>query len=296
MKSITFYAPRIKRYETDEFCPSGEPRFAAVSLNGLHCELKCDHCKMRMLAALHRSESPDRFLALCESLHTKGCQGLLLTGGCDQDGVIPLAPFADAVAEAKRRWGFALASHSKLATEAFADAAVRAGIDLLMLDVVGDEDSLHDVYHLQGKTLSDVETSLDLAEERGLPLAPHIMMGLARGKVAGEYRALEMLRGRRLRTLCLVVLTPLLHTPMAEVKIDLDGVRKVMTRARELFPQTRITLGCAKTGGRMQWTLEEHALDLGFEGIAYPSEGIVGQAREMGYRVSFSETCCAFPG
>ena len=34
---------------------TGEPRFAAVSLNGLHCELKCDHCKMRMLADLSQT-------------------------------------------------------------------------------------------------------------------------------------------------------------------------------------------------------------------------------------------------
>ncbi len=296
MRSITFSAPRIKRYETDEFAPSGEPRFIAVSLHGLECHLQCDHCQTRMLAALHQTPTPERFLQLCERVHARGCRGILITGGCDADGTIPLAEFAEAAREAKRRWGFRLAAHSKLATERFARAAVEAEIDLLMLDVVGDEESLRRVYHLNGHTLRDVERSLDIAEAHGIALAPHIMIGIADGRVVGERRALAMLRGRRFETLALVVLTPLRHTPMADVEIDLPAVLGVLTEARRQFPDTRLTLGCAKTGGAMQRALEMRALDLGFDAIAYPSEGIVTRAREMGFDIHLSEQCCAFAG
>ena len=292
MKAITFSAPRIKRYETDEFEPSGEPRFIAVSLMGSSCRLMCDHCRTRMLSALHRASTPERFLHLCESMHARGCRAMLLTGGCDRDGTIPLPPFVAAVCEARERWGYRFAAHTKLATEDFAEAAAKAGIDPLMVDVVGDEKSLRDVYHLRDHCLEDVERSLDVAEAHGLRLAPHIMIGLAHGQVVGERRALEMLRGRDLAALALVVLTPLRGTPMAEVKIDLPAVLEILEEARQAFPETRLTLGCAKTGGRMQRRLEERALELGYDGMAYPSEGIVSLAREMGYEVSLSESCC----
>jgi uncharacterized radical SAM superfamily protein len=295
VRFITFAAPRIKRYATDEFQPSGEPRFIAVSLTGMRCDLMCDHCRTRMLSALHRAATPERFLTLAENMHARGCRGMLLTGGCDSDGTIPLPAFAEAVREAKQRWGLRFASHSKLATERFARSAAEAGIDLLMLDLVGDTESLRGVYHLHGKSLRDVEASLDHSEAHGLPLAPHIMLGLAHGRVRGERRALEMLRGRRnLRALVLVVLTPLRATPMAGTRIDLPAVLEVMADARREFPDIPMTLGCAKTGGAMQRRLEEHALALGFDAIAYPSEGIVGRAREMGCEVRFSEACCAF--
>jgi lipoyl synthase len=139
-----------------------------------------------------------------------------------------------------------------------------------------------------------VRVSLDRAEARGLRLAPHIMIGIAWGRVIGERRALEMLRGRNVAALSLVVLTPLRNTPMADVKLDLAAVLELLSEAREAFPGIRMTLGCAKTGGRTQRALEEHALRVGFDAIAYPSEGIVDLARSMGYTVKLSESCCAF--
>jgi uncharacterized radical SAM superfamily protein len=296
MKSITFAAPLIKRYETDDFQPSGEPRFIAVSLMGNACDLMCDHCGGRMLTALHRASTPEAFLRLCENMHARGCRAMLLTGGCAPDGTIPLPPFAEAVREARERWGFRFASHTKLVTEDFAKAAAHAGVDPLMVDVVGDETALHDVYHLFDHTLDDVERSLDLAEAHGLPLAPHIMVGLAYGQVVGERRAIEMLRGRDLASLAIVVLTPLRKTPMSHVKVDLAAVLEIMEEARHAFPDTRLTLGCAKTGGEMQRALELRALELGYNAIAYPSEGIVTKAREMGYEVELSEMCCALGG
>jgi lipoyl synthase len=294
VRRITFAAPRIKRYETDDFQPSGEPRFIAISLRGMECHLMCSHCVTRMLTALHRAETPERLLHLCERMHGRGCRGLLLTGGCDAEGKIPLPEFVDAVREVKRRWGFRIAVHTKLVDEEFVNAAADIGTDLLMLDIVGEERSMREVYHLWGHSPRDIEAGLDLAEARGVPLAPHIMIGIANGQVVGERRALEMLRGRRLAAVVLVVLSPLRNTPMADVKIDIDAALEVMTEARHLFPDTRLTLGCAKTGGEGQRRLEEHAIDLAFDAIAYPSEGIVTLARERGFDVQFSEACCAF--
>lgn len=293
-RAITFSAPCIKRYQTDDFCTGGEPRFVAVSLNGDRCILQCDHCRTRMLKALYQVNSPEQFELLADRLVAKGCRGMLLTGGCDRDGTIPLVRYAEAARAAHERLGLRYAVHTKFVTEAFAEACKLTGADLLMTDLVGENESLHSVYHLRGYSVDDVRRSLDIAESRGLRLAPHIMIGIARGQVVGEYAALDMLKGRDVATLALVVLTPLLGTPLADAKIDLAAVMEVLSAAREMYPRMRVTLGCAKTGGRMQRAIEEHALRIGLDAIAYPSEGIVDQARSMGYDVRLSEACCAF--
>ena len=294
MKSVTFAAPRIKKYETDDFRPSHEPRFVAVSLNGEACHLQCDHCRTRMLKALYKVESPEGFRVLASRLAARGCRGMLLTGGCGADGTIPLPPYVDVAREARNEFRLRYAVHTKMVTEEFARAAAAVGTELLMTDLVGDDESLRTVYHLRSCGIEDVRKSLDLAEAHGLRLAPHIMIGIAWGKVVGERVALDMLRGRNVAALSLVVLTPLRLTPMAGVKIDLPAVLEFLSEARQAFPDIRMTLGCAKTGGKTQRVLEEHALKLGFDAIAYPSEGIVDLARAMGYEVRLSEACCSF--
>jgi lipoyl synthase len=293
-RPITFSAPRIKRYETDEFQPSGEPRFVAVSLNGEKCHLQCDHCRTRMLKALYHVDSGAQFEQLAARLADRGCRGMLLTGGCDADGTIPLIRYRGTARQVRLRHGFRYAVHTKLVTGEFAAACAAIGAELLMTDLVGENDSLHRVYHLRNHTIDDVRASLDRAEAHGLRLAPHIMIGIAGGRVVGERVALGMLRGRSVSTLALVVLTPLMHTPLASTTIDIPAVLEFLTEARETYPDMRITLGCAKTGGRTQRQLEEHAVRIGIDAIAYPSDGIVAFARGIGRPVILNEGCCAF--
>ena len=50
---------------------------------------------------------------------------------------------------------------------------------------------------------------------------------------------------------------------------DLPAVLEFLSEARQAFPDIRMTLGCAKTGGKTQRVLEEHALKLGFDAIAF---------------------------
>ncbi|HNT35765.1 MAG TPA: hypothetical protein PKH07_12285, partial [bacterium] len=236
MKQIIFSSPHIKRYETDEFRPSTEPRFVAVSLRGSECHLQCDHCRTRMLKALYQVKTPEQLETLTARLVSRGCKGLLVTGGCDSDGTIPLGAFAEQICEIKHRYGLRIATHTKMVTESFASAAVRADVDLVMCDLVGADAPLRSVYHLVDHSAEDVEKSLDISLKHGLKLAPHILIGIDYGKVESEYRALEMLKHRDFEVLALVVLTPLRHTPMAECSIDRDGVLRFLEHAREQFP------------------------------------------------------------
>ncbi len=295
MKKMVFAAPHIKRFSTDEFSQSDKPIFTAISITGNSCELMCNHCKAKLLHSLYQVKSPAGFIKMCQSLYQKGCEGILITGGTNKYGILMIEKYADAIKGVRENFGFKLALHTKLANEEFARIAKNANVDVVMVDIVGSEKTLRNVYNLKNKSLSDIEASMEILNKYDLKIAPHIIIGLDYGNLEGEYFALNILKKYNFDTLVLVVLLPLINTPMENVGYPaIEGVKQVMKRAREYFPNKPISLGCVKGSGEYQKELEKYAIDLGFNSIAYPSEGIIDYARKSGYETQLSEYCCSF--
>ena len=162
-----------------------------------------------------------------------------------------------------------------------------------MLDVIGADETLRDVYHLD-LTVADVDRSLRLLSDRGLRIIPHIVLGLHYGRFLGEYRALEMLTRYPVSTLILVVLVPLVGTPMAHVPPPrADQVAEFFAAARLAAPSTTINLGCARPLGALKRELDQAAIDLGLNGIAYPADGAIEYARSRGLTPRLFEYCCS---
>jgi len=65
---IYFYAPSIKRYETERFSNEREPSFIPISITGNKCSLQCDHCQAKILEAMYEASTPDDLLSLAKSL------------------------------------------------------------------------------------------------------------------------------------------------------------------------------------------------------------------------------------
>jgi hypothetical protein len=74
---------------------------------------------------------------------------------------------------------------------------------------------------------------------------------------------------------------------------DLGEIRRLFEKARAMFPSTPLTLGCARPMGPLQKQVDALAVEIGFDGIAFPSEGTVAHARELGREIHFSEFCCS---
>ena len=162
----------------------------------------------------------------------------------------------------------------------------------MMVDIVN-TDVLQKIYHLKNKTIEDIKSSLLLLEEHSLPISPHILLGLNEdGKDSAEL--LDILKGRRLKSLVIVFLMPLPHTAMAGASpMPLTEVNRFFDAARSAFPEIPLYLGCAKPAGNYQKKLEMLALKHGFDGIAFPGDEIVKMAQKRRYAIRFDETCCA---
>jgi lipoyl synthase len=290
---MDFYAPGLKRWQTPEWVPSNPRRFLPVSVTGSACALSCDHCQAKVLDGMISVRADEDLFALAQRLRRDGSEGLLVSGGSTRSGGVPLLPHLRHVRRIREELGMRVIVHSGVVSPRLAAGLADAGVDGVMLDIIGADETIRDVYHLD-LTVADMDRSLRLLATEGLRIIPHIVLGLHYGRFLGEYRALELATRYPVSTLILVVLVPLVGTPMAHIPPPpADQVASFFAAARLAAPATTINLGCARPLGRVKSELDQAAIDLGLNGIAYPADGAISYALSRGLTPRLFEYCCS---
>jgi uncharacterized radical SAM superfamily protein len=290
---MDFYAPGLKRWQTPEWTPQNPRRFLPVSVTGSACALSCDHCQTKVLDGMISVRAGLDLFDLASRLRAQGSEGLLVSGGSTRTGEVPLLPHLRHVPRIKSELGMKVIVHSGVVSPRLAAGLAQAGVDGVMLDIIGADETLRDVYHLD-LTVADMERSLALLSGEGLRIIPHIVLGLHYGQFLGEHRALEMATRYPVSTLILVVLTPLSGTPMAHLPPPpADQVAGFFADARMAAPATPVNLGCARPLGAAKTELDQAAIDLGLNGIAYPADGAIAYAASRGLTPRLFEYCCS---
>ncbi|MGO9078390.1 MAG: radical SAM protein [Streptosporangiaceae bacterium] len=290
---MDFYAPGLKRWQTSEWVPLRPRTFLPVSVTGAACALSCDHCQSRVLESMITLRPGTSLVDLARRLHDGGCRGLLVSGGSTRTGVVPLTRWLPDIARIRAELGMTVIVHSGLVTRELARDLAAAGADGVMLDVIGADETFREVYHLD-RTVADMDRALAALAASSLRLIPHLVLGLHYGRFVGEYRALELILKYPIDALVLVVLVPLTGTPMAAcTPPPVDQITDFFAAARIAAPRVPINLGCARTPGPAKKDLDEAAIDLGLNGIAYPADGVIGYARARGLEPRLSEYCCS---
>jgi uncharacterized radical SAM superfamily protein len=287
---LVFAVPGAKRYETEHYRNTPH-RFASISLTGGECELQCEHCRGRLLATMRPAPTPDALLTLGQRLIEQGCQGALISGGADADGAVPIKPHLHAIARLKE-WGLRVIVHTGLLDRETAEGLKIAAVDQVLFDVIGDAETIHKVLHLD-RSPEDYAATLAMLRELEVPVAPHVIAGLYFGQLRGELTALEIISRIGADVVVLVVLRPLLRTPMADVQpVEPETVGRLAAVARLLNPTIPLTLGCARPAGPAKSEMERRAVLAGVNSVAYPDPATVNLADELGLHASFVERCC----
>jgi lipoyl synthase len=286
-KRITLYLPGM-------FVLDGERgRYPAISITGDHCRLRCDHCAGEILKPMPGATTPEALVELCLRLRDAGALGFLVTGGSDEQGRLPWDRFLGALAEVKKRTGLHLSVHSGMVDQDTALGLREAGVDQALLDVVGADETWQEVMHLEGGGAL-LRRSLDGLRRAGLQVVPHVVMGIHRGRILGERKALEILRDDPPSLLVWVALMPLPRTPMASTPpLPLEEAACLLADSRVMFPDTEISLGCARPRGKYRQALERIAMEAGVNRIALYSDDTVDHARSLGLEVEMRGTCCS---
>jgi hypothetical protein len=230
--------------------------------------------------------------AVCEELRARGARGILVSGGSDRRGRVPLLRHIPDLERARRELGLVIRVHPGLPDEDTAAALGGVGVDGAMLDVIGAAATIREVYHLE-IGVEEYEAALERLERHGVPLIPHIVLGLHHGRMLGEWTALRMIERHRPKLLVLVILMPLTGTPMQGVAPPTVGeIGAFFETARTALPETPISLGCARPLGPVKAEIDRRAVEAGLDGIAFPAEGTVAYAESRGLAPRFHDACC----
>lgn len=292
---IFFFAPTLKRYETKEFSNTGKPFFVPISLTGPSCSLNCKHCGGKLLESMYAAYSKEELYDLVSKLHDEGIQGLLITGGSCVDGTVPMKPFFPILRKIKEEMKLKLAAHTGIVDKETA-SEMKGIFDVAMLDIIGREETINEIYHLK-KTPTDLYNTVENLLEQNINVVPHILLGLHYGEIRGEYNALAKLAHYDLAALVLIIIERLKGTEFFEMKIKpptMQQIKHAFVFTRMNFPTTPLLLGCARPGGAMQREIDILAIKSGFNGIAYPAEEAIAYARETDLTPHYSKYCCAF--
>lgn len=294
--TIFFFAPALKHYDIPGFDHSGSCRVQSVSITGGDCQLMCDHCRGRILRGMKPAPTPASLVSLAGDLSREGVTTLLVSGGSDSRGVVPLEAFTGALARIHEELGIEVIVHTGITDARLAQHLAAAGVAAALIDIPGDDKTINDVLHLGDITAAAYDDSLANLCGAGLKVVPHVVIGLNRGGVSGEWEALRLIAGHDIESLVLVGLRPLEGTPMAGIEPPSPAaMAAVFAEARELLPDKAIMLGCERPGGPHKEETDFLALEAGLNGIAFPADGVVSRARELGLTPCFSRMCCAVP-
>lgn len=251
----------------------------------------CQHCKGKLLQRLIPATTCEELEKKALSLNRQGAKGILLTGGCDEHGRVPLKTLIPAIKKLKKEKDLIIIAHTGFISFDEAKILKDSGLDGIGFDVMGDMNAVREVYgiHVSEKEYID---SLSAIHDSGLMIFPHVCVGIHFGKLSGEYRALEMIRSIVPTTIIITALMPVAGTPMENIKPDLADFEKVIKKAIEMFPHTPVLLGCAHSSGKDRGDIEKMALICGVSGIAAPTLGTIEFAKEKGYEINYYGSCC----
>ena len=331
---IGFAVSGMKYYEND-FYKNSPSSFMAFSVTGTKCECRCAHCDAGLLRSMTDVSTIEKFTAAVDAAASDGCTGILVSGGSDAKGSVPLLPFISSMSYAKVK-GLKVLVHTGLLDEDTAYALKSANVDQVLLDVIGSEKTIRSVYGINKKP-EDYFNSMLYCKNVGLKIAPHLVIGLDFGMIDGEYNAIDLISRAEAENAVFVVLTPKRHTrmenappPRFEDVLDVFAYASgKLKRGRtpdshapdsrapkstvrddgrvpagwplnvapphDKRPKTRISLGCARPHV-YSVELEKAAVDLGFSSIAYPHEETIRYTQKLGIKTVFYEECCSLHG
>jgi uncharacterized radical SAM superfamily protein len=291
---VRFSTPTFKEYESSELQSCGKNSFPAFSITAGGCALMCDHCEARILEPMIPAVKPEILdTKVRQLIETEELQGFLLSGGSNKRNEINYSRFYPVIEKLKRDFPqLRIAIHTALTDRAGAKEMEASGVDVAMLDIIGAEETIKQVYHLD-RPVADFEETVAALCETSMQISPHIVIGLHYGRILGEENALDILSRYDTKALVLVVIMPFYARPGTFATPDAHEVGRIFLEARRRLPDRQVLLGCARPPGMHKRVTDAYAVMAGLDGIAFPADGAVAVAGIAGRPFHQAHACCS---
>jgi len=238
-----------------------------------------------------------------EAVRKRRPTSVLLSGGCDTTGRVPLGDWPRRIAESAP--GVRVNCHVGLVSDVEAEG-IAQWADVVSFDVTTDQRVISQVYGLCRSPEEYIASYVWLGKR--VPTVPHVCIGLAgplqSSSEPPEISALEAILSTVTSgaaptppAIVFIIFTPTPRTRMADVAAPEPGhVRDIIAEARLMFPGTCINLGCMRPGGPYRGVVDVMAIDAGANLIVQPAPQAVEHARALGLAIAETDECCAFLG
>ena len=293
-REVRFSTPTFKAYSGCDVEGCSRNAFPAFSVTAAGCALMCDHCQAKILDPMIPATSPamlDRKVR--DLVAAQDLRGFLLSGGSNRRNEIRYERFYPVIEGLKRDFPYLkIAIHSALLDDARARAMEAAGVDTAMMDVIGAEETIRDVYHLD-RPVADFEATLAALTSTSMEVVPHIVVGLHYGRILGEDRALDIVSRHPIRSLVLVVVMPFYAKSGTFETPRTQDVGRIFIEARSRIADREVLLGCARPPGMHRRITDAYAVAAGLDGVAFPADGTLAVAHALGRPVVQEHACCS---
>jgi len=293
-RPIRFSTPTFKEYTSTELSGCNKNSFPAFSITAAACGLNCDHCQKKILEPMIPATRPEILDQKVRRLiDTEGLNGFLLSGGSNKRNEINYGRYLPVVEKLKEDFpDLKVAIHSALLDEQRAKAMESAGVDTVMMDVIGAQETINEVYNLD-RAVDDFEETLAALCTTSMEVTPHIVIGLHYGHILGEANALDMVSRYPVTALVLVVIMPFYAKPGTFITPETSDVGRIFGEARARLPDQQVLLGCARPPGMHKRVTDAYAIMAGLDGIAFPADGAVSVAHTIGRPFTQAHSCCS---
>jgi uncharacterized radical SAM superfamily protein len=241
---------------------------------------------------------PEQLLKGCKQFAEDGSIGFLLSGGCDKNGeMLNLRKLLPIIKKIKDETNLIIKLHTGLVDKKLAEEIVDAGIDIASVEVVGSDETIKEIFDFNATTNSYINTLTNL-ENAGMPfIVPHVCIGLHYGELKGEFNALEIIKNYcDPALLVMIIFRPTKNTVLEHCKVPTpNDISTVVSKAKEMFPNKEISLGCIRPRAKYREEIELAALKAGVTRMEIPSRNTIQYAKQMGYLIKTFQACCALP-
>jgi len=263
--------------------------YPTISITGTTCALNCQYCQGYYLKNMYPALTPADLYSAVKNLHAKGARGILISGGFNQDGVLPIKPFLPTIKKIKKDFDLVISLHAGLVDKVLASELRMNNVDIVDYEFLIDPIIISEVKGLQ-KTPSDYIKSLELLTKYGPTyIAPHLPIGLRYGKIVNEKETIDSLKDYDPYLVAFLIFRPARDTMMADYNFpEKEDLIELFSYARKL--KGEIALGCMRPSMYKdkidQVLIEKYLIDR----IAVPRNKIVKK-----YNLNVVKACCSVP-
>ncbi|OYT52199.1 MAG: radical SAM protein [Desulfurococcales archaeon ex4484_217_2] len=232
-------------------------KFPDISITGTSCPLNCAYCEAYYLHGMEPAPTPKKLYDTVRYLVKRGAKGVLISGGFDLQGKLPIEPFLPTIKDIKRDFDIVVSIHQGLVDK---DLALK---------------------------LREAE----ILEEFGpYFIAPHIPLGFNYGRILHEYKVIDILTDFDPYILVFLVFIPTKGTRMSDSPIpDPKDVIKIISYARRKFKKT-LALGCMRPW-KIKYLVDPYLIEKSIvDRITNPPKSIIKK-----YNLKVIEACCSVP-